>query len=270
MVPRAGAVQIPNCYRASNAPRGQRRGEKPLLLGTIWRTRRIPPSRLARGACRALTRLEPWSCGPDSKTQIVGQFAILKQRHPPAALEEEVRPPATWHYDLVGYDSLRVSRTIYSCYLGRHFFLEASVGTLAGKPRRSLLSRFPRPSSSRGPTPRAGTRHTCPVEGFMMQPPLPAAMVQWQPLSSVSWFIPKLWPSSCARVTAAPRGLSEWSSKKTQGHRCRGHVSLALLPSPLPSPILTSPQHLTESVPLEGRETEPIISFKLEKRFDGF
>lgn len=59
---------------------------------------------------------------------------------------------------------------------------------------------------------------TCPVEGFMIQPPLLAATLQPQPLSSVSWFIPKLWPSSCARVTAAPRGLSEWSSKQTQEH----------------------------------------------------
>lgn len=53
----------------------------------------------------------------------------------------------------------------------------------------------------------------------MMQPPLWAAARQLQPRSRVSWFIPKLWPSSCARVTAAPRGLSEWSSEKKQEHR---------------------------------------------------
>lgn len=103
-----------------------------------------------------------------------------------------------------------------------------------------------------------------------MQPPLSAAMVQRQPLSSVSWFIPKLWPSSCAKVTAAPRGLSEWSSKKTQEHRCRGHVSLALFPSPLSSQMFMFPQHLTESAPLEGTDMEPATSFKLKKRFDGF
>lgn len=163
MVPRAGAVQIPKLLpRFECTPGPTPRGEAPPTRHHLEDSAHPPLSRLARGACRALTRLEPWSCGPDSKAQIVGQFAILKQRHPPAALEEEVRPPATWHCDLVGYDSLRVSHTIYSCYLGRHFFLEASVGTLAGKPRRSLLSRFPRPSSSRGPTPRAGTRQYLP------------------------------------------------------------------------------------------------------------
>lgn len=163
MVPWAGAVQIPKLLpRFECTPGPTPRGEAPPTRHRLEDSAHPPLSRLARGACRALTRLEPWSCGPDSKTQIVGQFAILKQRHPPAALEEEVRPPATWHCDLVGYDSLRVSRTIYSCYLGRHFFLEASVGTLARKPRRSLLSRFPRPSSSRGPTPRAGTRQYLP------------------------------------------------------------------------------------------------------------
>lgn len=45
----------------------------------------------------------------------------------------------------------------------------------------------------------------------MMQPPRSAVTLQPQPLSGVSWFIPKLCPSSWARVTAAPRGLSEWS-----------------------------------------------------------
>lgn len=48
----------------------------------------------------------------------------------------------------------------------------------------------------------------------MMQPPLSVDALQLQPLSNVSWFIPKLWPSSWARVTAAPRGFSEWSLKK--------------------------------------------------------
>lgn len=71
---------------------------------------------------------------------------------------------------------------------------------------------------------------THPVEGFMMQPPLSAAILQLQPLSRVSWFIPKLWPSSCAKVTAAPRGLSEWSSKETQEHRLTVHICLALSP----------------------------------------
>lgn len=48
----------------------------------------------------------------------------------------------------------------------------------------------------------------------MMQPPLSVDALQLQPLSSVSWFIPKLCPSSWASVTAAPRGFSEWSFKK--------------------------------------------------------
>lgn len=58
-------------------------------------------------------------------------------------------------------------------------------------------------------------RVTHPVEGVMMQPPRSAVTLQPQPLSGVSWFIPKLCPSSWARVTAAPRGLSEWSCKHT-------------------------------------------------------
>lgn len=67
MVPRAGAVQIPNCYRASNAPRGQRRGEKPLLLGTVWRTRRIPPSPASPGGPAGPSHA--WSPGAVAPTQ---------------------------------------------------------------------------------------------------------------------------------------------------------------------------------------------------------
>lgn len=63
---------------------------------------------------------------------------------------------------------------------------------------------------------RGTTQATYPVEGVMMQPPRSAVTLQPQPLSGVSWFIPKLCPSSWARVTAAPRGLSEWSCKWTK------------------------------------------------------
>ena len=45
----------------------------------------------------------------------------------------------------------------------------------------------------------------------MMQPPRSTVILQPHPRSGVSWFIPKLCPSSWARVTAAPRGFSEWS-----------------------------------------------------------
>lgn len=45
----------------------------------------------------------------------------------------------------------------------------------------------------------------------MMQPPRSTVILQPQPRSGVSWFMPKLCPSSCANVTAAPRGFSEWS-----------------------------------------------------------
>lgn len=65
--------------------------------------------------------------------------------------------------------------------------------------------------------PRSLTR-THPVEGVMMQPPLSAVTLHPHPLSGVSWFIPKLCPSSCANVTAAPRGLSEWSWE-AEGHK---------------------------------------------------
>lgn len=149
--------------------------------------------------------------------------------------------------------------TVHSCYLERNFFLAASMGTLARKPGSFLLSCFPIHISNWSPTLKAaGSLGTCPVEGFMMQPPLSAAILQLQPLSSVSWFIPKLWPSSCARVTAAPRGLSEWSSKKTQEHRRIGHISLALFPSSPSSHTFTFPPHLTESIPLEqGTSIKP-------------
>lgn len=50
-----------------------------------------------------------------------------------------------------------------------------------------------------------------PVEGVMMQPPRSTVILQPQPRSGVSWFMPKLCPSSCAKVTAAPSGFSEWS-----------------------------------------------------------
>lgn len=45
----------------------------------------------------------------------------------------------------------------------------------------------------------------------MMQPPRSTVILQPQPRSGVSWFMPKLCPSSCAKVTAAPSGFSEWS-----------------------------------------------------------
>lgn len=44
-----------------------------------------------------------------------------------------------------------------------------------------------------------------------MQPPRSTVILQPQPRSGVSWFMPKLCPSSCAKVTAAPSGFSEWS-----------------------------------------------------------
>lgn len=50
-----------------------------------------------------------------------------------------------------------------------------------------------------------------PVEGVMMQPPRSTVILQPHPRSGVSWFMPKLCPSSCANVTAAPSGFSEWS-----------------------------------------------------------
>lgn len=56
---------------------------------------------------------------------------------------------------------------------------------------------------------RAPRRAAHPVEGVMMQPPRSAVTRQPHPRSGVSWFMPKLWPSSWASVTAAPRGLSE-------------------------------------------------------------
>lgn len=56
-------------------------------------------------------------------------------------------------------------------------------------------------------------KRTYPVEGVIMQPPLSAVTLHPHPRSGVSWFIPKLCPSSWAKVTAAPRGLSEWSWK---------------------------------------------------------
>lgn len=98
--------------------------------------------------------------------------------------------------------------------------LSGSFHECSGQKTRELFAQLfpdvhPRPQPGSGSSCSKGT---CPVEGFMMHPPLSAAVLQLQPLSRVSWFIPKLWPSSCARVTAAPRGLSEWSSKKTQGH----------------------------------------------------
>lgn len=73
----------------------------------------------------------------------------------------------------------------------------------------------------------------------MMQPPLSAAVLHLQPRSRVSWFIPKLWPSSCARVTAAPRGLSEWSSKKYKRPSSHLLLLICLLPwqSQLPAPL---------------------------------
>lgn len=126
------------------------------------------------------------------------------------------------------------SSTVHSCYLGRNCFLEASMGALARKPWSFLPSCLQYACQAVPDTIAAGRISTCPVEGFMMQPPLSAAILQLQPLSRVSWFIPKLWPSSCARVTAAPRGLSEWSSKKTQKHTCIVHISLAYLPVPSP------------------------------------
>lgn len=45
----------------------------------------------------------------------------------------------------------------------------------------------------------------------MMQPPRSTVILQPHPRSGVSWFMPKLCPSSCANVTAAPSGFSEWS-----------------------------------------------------------
>lgn len=110
--------------------------------------------------------------------------------------------------------------TSHSCYLHMNFIQAMYVDSSVRKPGREALSSSAKMSLS---THTSGCAQlplgplkpdTYPVEGFMMQPPFSAAILQLQPLSSVSWFIPKLWPSSCAKVTAAPRGLSEWSSKR--------------------------------------------------------
>lgn len=75
---------------------------------------------------------------------------------------------------------------------------------------------------------------THPVEGVMMQPPRSTVTLQPHPLSGVSWFIPKLCPSSWARVTAAPSGLSEWSCKNKYKTTTINHAEIHL------SPIKTS------------------------------
>lgn len=65
----------------------------------------------------------------------------------------------------------------------------------------------------------------------MMQPPRSAVTLQPQPLSGVSWFIPKLCPSSWARVTAAPRGLSEWSyNNNNNNNKIISYVGKIVLP----------------------------------------
>lgn len=133
-------------------------------------------------------------------------------------LREEVSPPALWQCSLFARDPPSQMSPVCSCYLEMDLLLEVSMGGLVRKPGRLLLSNFPTSNSTCGNFESGWNVGTCPVEGFMMQPPLSAATLQPQPRSSVSWFIPKLWPSSCARVTAAPRGLSEWSSKQTQEH----------------------------------------------------
>ena len=72
-----------------------------------------------------------------------------------------------------------------------------------------------------------GYKKSHPVEGVMMQPPRSTVILQPQPRSGVSWFIPKLCPSSCAKVTAAPSGFSEWSCdrEKKENPRTSEHIN---------------------------------------------
>lgn len=85
---------------------------------------------------------------------------------------------------------------------------------------------------------------THPVEGVMMQPPRSTVTLQPHPRSGVSWFIPKLCPSSWARVTAAPRGLSEWSCKRDQSQN---------VPSYLISPQTSLPRDSELSLYFQAR-----------------
>lgn len=55
------------------------------------------------------------------------------------------------------------------------------------------------------------TQNTHPVDGSMMQPPRRGSFWHWQLRSAVSWFMPRLWPSSCATVDATPSTLTRWS-----------------------------------------------------------
>ncbi|TNN50341.1 hypothetical protein EYF80_039469 [Liparis tanakae] len=65
----------------------------------------------------------------------------------------------------------------------------------------------------------------------MMQPPRSTVILQPQPRSGVSWFIPKLCPSSWAKVTAAPRGFSEWSCNGETGHVRHGFSCQSITPA---------------------------------------
>lgn len=60
----------------------------------------------------------------------------------------------------------------------------------------------------------------------MMQPPRRRSFWHWQRRSAVSWFMPRLWPSSCATVDATPSTLTRWSYHTKQGWRvCSSAIS---------------------------------------------
>lgn len=189
----------------------------------------------------------------DSK--FVGARPRVKPHSQPSAPRFPASGRARFQSRLAESAACGSERHSCSCSWGRGFSLEAS--TALRRVRQGVSARlFPGARFQLRPGSGAAGRGTCPVEGFMMQPPVSAAVLQLQPLSRVSWFIPKLWPSSCARVTAAPRGLSEWSSKKTQEHRLTAHISPACFPVPL-LPGGHFSQHFAGSMSLEGTHREP-------------
>lgn len=90
-------------------------------------------------------------------------------------------------------------------------------------------------------------RSTHPVDGSMMQPPRRGSFWHWQWRSAVSWFMPRLCPSSCATVDATPSTLTRWSYRAQNGW---GTCPDVYLPSVIPlniSSLLNQSRSLNRS-----------------------
>lgn len=133
--------------------------------------------------------------------------------------------------ELYHFLTAQTEREAFTYVWNRH--LKWWNGTATAE-RRSLKTQFRTHIRNLKPKPH-------PVEGVMMQPPRSTVILQPHPRSGVSWFMPKLCPSSCANVTAAPSGFSEWSFGGKQEGTLE-HVNLSNICEPLFTHCENKPQ----------------------------